>query len=183
MNKEAKRTSLAGVLAAMSAILYIFPTFPVFPAFPWLEIDFADVPALFAAVSLNPILGGVIVLIRNTIHLLVSSTGMVGELSNFIISSIFVMCLGFTAMGLKKASSPLSFKRLVVSSVFGVIIQNITAVLCNRFIMIPMYGIQGDPKTYILAGVVPFNAVKTVVSCFMFILLYKALTPKIKKLL
>lgn len=183
MNNQVKKISLAGVLAAMSAILYMFPTFPVLPAFPWLEIDFADVPALFAAVTLNPILGGIIVLIRNTIHLVVSSTGMVGELSNFIISSLFVVTVGFAAKGFGKAKAVPGMKRLVISAVVGIVVQNIVAVLCNRFIMIPMYGIKGDPMTYILAGVVPFNAVKTVVSCCMFIVLYKTLVPKIKKLL
>lgn len=181
MNKQIKKMSLAGVLAAMSAILYMFPTFPVLPAFPWLEIDFADVPALFAAALINPILGGAIVLIRNTIHLIVSSTGMIGELSNFIISSLFVVTVGFAARGFKCANkTALGAKRLIFSAAVGIVVQNIVAVLCNRFIMIPMYGIKGDPMIYILSGVVPFNAVKTAVSCFVFVVLYKTVVPKIK---
>ncbi len=182
MKSSIKKISLTGVLAAMSTILYIFPTFPILPAFPWLEIDFADIPALFAAVAINPIIGGIVVLIRNTIHLLATSTGMVGELSNFIISSIFVVSVGFLSRGISKKSLP-SVKKLVIASVLGIVIQNVIAVLCNRFIMIPLYGIKGDPMTYILAGVVPFNAVKTVISCSMFIVLYKALFPKIKPML
>lgn len=179
MKNNIKKISLTGLLAAMSTILYIFPTFPIFPAFIWLEIDFADIPALFAAVAINPIIGAVVILIRNTIHLLVTTTGMVGELSNFIISSVFVVSLGFLSHGFSKKHS-LSLKRLLLAAVLGIVVQNITAVLCNKFIMIPLYGIQGDPLTYILAGVVPFNAIKTAVSTGMFIVLYRVLLPKIR---
>ena len=182
MHNQLKKISLAGILAAMSTILYMFPTFPILPAFPWLEIDFADIPALLASVLINPIIGGIVVLIRNTIHLMVSSTGMVGELSNFIISSMFVVSAGMIATSLGKNKRP-STKRLIVTAIFAIIIQNIVAILCNRFIMIPMYGIQGNPMTYILAGVVPFNAFKTAVSSVMFIILYKAVMPKIKHFL
>ena len=182
MHLTLKKISLAGIFAAMSTILYIFPTFPILPAFPWLEIDFADVPALMASVMIHPVVAGIVVLIRNTIHLMVSSTGMVGELSNFIISSVFVVSTGFIVKAFSKNKYP-NLKRLVAAAVLGVIIQNIVAILCNRFIMIPMYGIQGDPMAYILAGVVPFNALKTAVSSVMFIILYKAVLPKIKHFL
>lgn len=180
MQNKSKLVSITGILTAMSTILYVYPTFPIIPAFPWLKIDFADVPALFASVLINPLIGGIVVLIRNTIHLLISSTGMVGELSNFIISAIYVMFAGMMAKLLSKTKL-LPLVKLVVSMLAAMAVQVIVATLCNKYIMIPLYGIQGDPAEYILMGVVPFNLIKTAMSSVIFILIYKALVPKIKQ--
>ena len=179
MNKS-KLVSIAGILTAMSTILYVYPTFPVIPAFPWLKIDFADVPALFASIMLNPWVGGIVILIRNTIHLTISSTGMVGELSNFIISATYVVFAGFLTSVLFKKNAP-TLPKLIASMLAAIVVQVIAATLCNRYIMIPMYGIQGDPLEYIMIGVVPFNFIKTLMSSALFVVIYRALIPKIRK--
>lgn len=182
MKKEFKLIYIpvTGVLAAMSAILYVFPKIKWFPPFHWLEIDFADVPALIASCLINPIVGGTVVLIRNSIHLLISSTGMVGELSNFIISGTFVVFAGIMFRLLKKEQS-LSMPRLCLAMALATVVQVVVAVLCNKYIMIPMYGIQGDPAEYIMMAVVPFNLIKTLMSSVVFITIYKALIPKIRR--
>lgn len=180
MNSIAKKIALAGILAAMAVILYIFPTFPIFPMFPWLEIDFADIPALLASTLINPVIGGLVVLIRNTIHMPLSSTTMIGELSNFIISSSFVVSVGiFTRVFSRKKK--LIFSRLVISMLLGIVVQVVVAVLCNRFIMIPLFGIKISPLVYIMSGVVPFNLIKTTVSSIIFVVIYKLLIPKIRQ--
>ena len=180
MHSKSKAVSITGILAAMSTILYVYPTFPIIPAFPWLKIDFADVPALLASLLINPIIGAVVVLIRNSIHLLISSTGMVGELSNFIISALFVSLTGVFASVLPRDKT-IKLGRLIVTVILGMLVQVSVATLCNKYIMIPLYGIQGDPSEYILMGVVPFNLIKTAMSSAVFILIYKALIPKIKR--
>lgn len=176
------KIALTGVLAAVAAILYMFPTFPILPLFPWLEIDFADVPALFVSVLINPIYGGIVVFIRNLVHIPLSSTGMVGELSNFIISSLFVMSAGFFARIFRK-NKDLSLVRLIIVMLIGMLVQVVAATLCNRYIMIPLYGIKGSALQYILLGVVPFNLIKTAISSTVFIVLFKLLLPKIKRYL
>ena len=176
------KIALTGVLAAVAAILYMFPTFPILPLFPWLEIDFADVPALFVSVLINPIYGGIVVFIRNLVHIPPSSTGMVGELSNFIISSLFVMSAGFFARIFRK-NKDLSLVRLIIVMLIGMLVQVVAATLCNRYIMIPLYGIKGSALQYILLGVVPFNLIKTAISSTVFIVLFKLLLPKIKRYL
>lgn len=180
MQNKSKLISVTGILTAMSTILYVYPTFPIIPAFPWLKIDFADVPALFASVLINPIFGGVVVLIRNTIHLLISSTGMVGELSNFIISASYVMFAGIVVK-LVSRKNHFSVVRLIISMFCAMVVQVAVATLCNKYIMIPLYGIQGDPMEYVLMGVVPFNLIKTAMSSAIFVLIYRALIPKIKR--
>ena len=180
MQNKSKLVSMTGILAAMSTILYVYPTFPIIPAFPWLKIDFADIPALFASILVNPILGGVVVLIRNTIHLLMSSTGMVGELSNFIISASFIMFAGILSKGLSR-NKELSVFKVIITMICAIVVQVTVAALCNNYIMIPLYGIQGDPKEYIMMGVIPFNLIKTAMSSTIFTLIYVSLVPKIRR--
>ena len=182
MKEESKLIYIpvTGVLAAMSTILYVFPKIRWFPPFHFLEIDFADIPALIASCLMNPIIGGIVILIRNSIHLLMTSTGMVGELSNFIISGMFVVSAGILFKLLKKQQY-LSTSRLIAAMAIATVVQVVVAVLCNKYIMIPMYGIQGDPAEYIMMAVVPFNLIKTFMSSTIFVIVYKALIPKIKR--
>ncbi|MBE6681688.1 MAG: ECF transporter S component [Ruminococcaceae bacterium] len=182
MRSKSRLVSVTGILAAMSTILYVYPTFPIIPAFPWLKMDFADVPALFASVLIHPVVGGVVILIRNAMHLLISSTGMVGELSNFIISALFVVSAGIFSRALAKNKS-LTLSRITITMIIAMVVQAIVATLCNKYIMIPLYGIKGDPAEYILMGVLPFNLIKTAISSTLFVLIYKALIPKIKQYL
>ncbi len=180
--KHSKKIALAGVLAAMSAILYMFPTFSIFPAFSWLEIDFADIPAIFASVIISPLTGGVVVLIRNTVHLLASSTMMIGELSNFLISAVFVVVTGVLYRTLKNRKHGLA-----LSLVLAAVCQIITAMAVNYFIMIPLYSAfvnfnEIGKGVYIFAGVLPFNAIKDTVTCIVFCLVYKYIRPHIAKI-
>ena len=180
MNLNTKRITLVGILAAMSAILYIFPTFPILPAFSWLEIDFADIPALLVSVLVHPVVGAAVVLIRNIIHLPVSSTGMVGELSNFLISACFVFFAGVLFRVFSKGKTA-SFKHVALSMPIAIVLQVIAAVLCNKYIMLRVFPIPAGASEYILMGVVPFNIIKTVISSALFLVVYKALIPKIKR--
>lgn len=180
MKLNAKTISLVGILAAMSAILYMFPTFPILPAFSWLEIDFADVPALFVSALVHPVVGAVVVLIRNVIHLPMSSTGMVGELSNFLISASYVFSAGVFFRIFSKEKIP-SFKTIALSMPASVVVQVIAAVLCNKYIMLKVFPIPAGATEYILMGVVPFNFIKTVISSLVFLVIFRALIPKIKQ--
>ena len=58
-----------GLLAAIATVLMFFPHFPVLSAVPFLKVDFADVPALLASVTISPIFGIVIEFIKNLFHL------------------------------------------------------------------------------------------------------------------
>lgn len=179
--KNTKKIALVGVLAAMSAILYMFPTFPIFPAFVWLEIDFADIPAIFASVAISPFAGGAIVLVRNAVHLLASSTMMIGELSNFLISAVFVVMTGVIYKLLKHLKY-----RIVISLVVAAFFQIITAMAVNYFIMIPLYSSfvnfnETGKGFYIFAGVLPFNAIKDAVTCVLFSLVYKYVKLQVSK--
>lgn len=177
-----KKIALISILAAMSFILFMFPKFPLLAAFPWLDLDLSDVPALFASIVISPVSGLAVAFIKNVIHLAVTSTAMVGELSNFLINGSFVFAVGLVYKYLFKNKC---FGTIVASVFISIIVQLIVAVVVNYYIMIPMYSAfvnfekLGGAKHYILAGVIPFNFIKDVLTSAMFCLLYKVLNVKI----
>ncbi len=177
---DTKTITVVGILAAISAVLYFFPTFPIFPVYHWLEIDFADVPALLVSAITNPILGAAVVAIRTIAHLPASTTGGVGELSNFLISASFVFTAGILFRFFTGKKTP-TFKKIVISMPISIIVQVVAAVLCNKYIMLRVFPIPGDPAEYLLAGVAPFNLIKTVISSSLFLVVYKLIIPKIKQ--
>ena len=88
-----RKLTVTAMLAAISVVLmYLQISVPFMPAF--IQFDFSDLPALIGAYAFGPVAGVVIVLLKNVIHLLVSQTAWIGELSNFILGVLFVLPAG-----------------------------------------------------------------------------------------
>ncbi len=163
------------ILGAIGFILMQFE-FAVLPSASFLRMNLCDIPALFAAFSIGPVAGLLVVIIENALHLFQSFSGGVGEMANILISGPFVLCAG------------LLYKRFHTkggafwSLVLGSIVMLLAALFANRFINLPLYGI---PKEQIvptlLAAILPFNAIKAVVITALTMLLYKPLSPLLKK--
>lgn len=180
MKLHTKTIVLVGVLSALSYVLMIFPKIPgVIPTFPWLDIDFSDMPALLASVAVSPIAGVLVVAIKNILHLTVTSTGGVGELSNFICGAALVLTCGITTRYLMKRT--VNRIKLLVTLPLACAAQVFAAILGNMYLMIPLYGIQATAKEYILGGVIPFNIIKDILVCTVFYLVYVLVYPKIQK--
>lgn len=79
-----------GMLSAISFVLMLldFPV-PLMPTF--IKMDLSDLPALIGGLAFGPLAGMLIALIKNLLHLPMSQTAWVGEASNFILSSFFVV--------------------------------------------------------------------------------------------
>ncbi len=184
-NEKVRVTVLISIFSAMSFVLFMFPKFPLLAAFPWLDMDFSDVPALFASVMISPVSGLVVCLIKNVIHLSVTSTAMVGELSNFLVNGSFVFATGLAYKYVMKKNTKIS--SVAVSTVMGAVVQLISAIIVNYYIMIPMYSAfvnfseLGGAKGYIVAGVIPFNAIKDIMASTVFIVLYKLVGNKLHR--
>ncbi len=180
---DTKTIVLTGVLSSLAIVLSFFPKIPgIIPIAPWLDIDFADTPALFASVSVSPVAGVLVVLIKNLLHwLLGSSTGGVGELSNFLCGSALVLSCGIINKLIFK--NKLNKIKLPVTLLIAAMCQLIVSVLTNYYLMVPLYGdkLPTDVKTYILSGVVPFNIIKDVLVCVVFYILFVLVYPKIQK--
>ena len=187
---KAKKVSITGILAALSAILYVYPHFVVLPGFTMFKMDFADIPALLAATVVSPLSGVLVVFIRDAVHLFMSDTLGIGELSNFIISASFVTVTGLVIKASKNEIA--SVKRTITAMVLASVCTVAISVLSNYFLIIKLYEIFVNPeimsfvggvKNYIVAGVLPFNAIKAGINSVIFVTIYKALIPKIRYLL
>ena len=78
------KIAVTAMLSAAAAVLMALD-FPIpFLIPPFVKMDFSELPALLAAFSLGPVSGVVVCLVKNLIHLTMSSTQGVGELCNFL---------------------------------------------------------------------------------------------------
>lgn len=181
------------VLGVISMVLMFFDL-SVWFAPPFLKLDISDLPSLIGAFSMGPLAGIATQLLKNLLHLLVqgSSTGGVGEISNFFVGSV----LAFTAGSIYYKRK--TFKSAVVGLFIGVILMSIFASLSNYFVIFPLYSkilpldqiiemasklnrLVVDYKTLILYAVVPFNLLKGTVVSVITLLIYKRVSPILHK--
>ena len=96
------------MLSALSFVLFFiqFST-PLTPEF--LKMDISELPALIGSFSMGPVYGVLICLIKNLLHLTITSTGGVGELSNFLLGVAFVLPAGLI-YGRHKTKKNANFK-------------------------------------------------------------------------
>lgn len=182
-------------IGMLSAIAYIimfieFPI-PIFPAF--LKLDFSDIPALIGGFAISPVAGVLIQLIKNLLHFITkTSTGGVGELGNFIVGGVYV----FVASHIYKSHH--NKKGAILGCIAGTVLMTIAGGIFNLYVLIPFYAnimpveaivsmgsaitsLIHDVPTLVLYGIVPFNIVKGIIVSMVTILIYKRVSPLLKK--
>lgn len=187
-----RRITAAAILTAMSVVLmYLEFSLPLMP--PFLKFDFSEVPVLVGAFALGPVYGVIIELLKNLIHLPVTGTNGIGEVSNFITGSVFVFTAGFMY---KKMTTR---KGAVISMLVSTAVLTLFACPFNYFITLPLYGsvlgfsteaIVGmtaavnpavkSKESLIALGFLPFNLFKGIVVSFITFWIYKPVSNLIK---
>ncbi|MBQ8662516.1 MAG: ECF transporter S component [Eubacterium sp.] len=179
------------VIAILSAIAYILMFFefsiPIMPGF--IKMDLSDLPALLGAFAVGPWAGVLIALIKNLLHLTITTTGGVGEMSNFILNALFVLPAGLIYRYKKTKKSA------VVGAVVGAVVMAVAGVFTNYLIVYPIYYRIMIPEEVILAAYqailpgmetifqslvvfnLPFNFVKCMISVVIVCLIYNRLIP------
>lgn len=176
-------------LAVISTVLMFFDISTWF-APPFLKLDISDLPSLIASFAMGPTAGILVQLLKNLLNLITegSMTGGIGELSNFLVGSVFIFVAGSIYHRDK------SFKNAVIGLAVGVITMTIVASFSNYFIVFPLYSkimpldkiiemgssinrFVVDYKTLILFAVVPFNILKGTITSAVTILVYKRIAP------
>ncbi len=178
-----KQLVTIAVLSGMAFVLqFIQMPLPIFPSF--LKMDLADMPAVFGAILLGPLAGLFIELIKNLLQLPFTSSGGVGELSNFLVGTALVVPIGFVMRKNK------SGKMFIVGAILGVITMAVFGAFTNLYITLPFYAKVMNTdisafvgmataifpaidtlEEFILFSIVPFNVLKgTVISIIGFIL-------------
>lgn len=184
--------TVTAMLAAVAFVLMFFEfSVPLMPSF--IKMDLSDLPALIGSFAIGPVGGVMIALIKNILHLTVTSSGGVGELSNFILNAVFVLPAGIIYKRKKTR------KRALTGSLIGAVLMAVLSVVTNYFIIYPVY-YNFMPKETILAayqiifpGVdsildclivfnLPFTFVKAMISVVVTFLIYKHISPVLKKI-
>ena len=184
-----------GIFGAISTILYTIPflkfAIPGFPSF--LEIHFDEIPAFIAGFAYGPLTGFCVILLKTLIKLPISNTVLVGELSDLVFSTAFILPATLIYKKNRK------IKGALIGLGVGFVCQVIVATVLNVYLSIPFYvefyGVPldvllkaykdnpiGDIKwAYALVAVVPFNLIKNSIVVVITILIYKPLRKLIEK--
>jgi riboflavin transporter FmnP len=160
----------------------------------FLKFDFAELPALIGAFALGPVWAVVIELLKNLIHLPVTQTMGIGELSNFVTGVIYVVTAGLIYKKIRTR------KGAAISMVASTIALAVIAVPVNAFITLPLYAsamgfsteaiigmctevnpLVKDKLSLLLAVFVPFNLFKGIVVGLITFFVYKPISKLINK--
>ncbi len=175
-------------VAMLSSIAYVlmllnFPI-PPFPSF--LKIDFSDLPALIGALVFGPMAGIIIELLKNVLDYFMtgSETGIpVGHFANFVSGILFILPTYYIYNKMK------SKKGMTFGLIIGTILMAMIMSVLNYFVLLPAYTfflnmpVMSGPeiRSYIVAGVLPFNIVKGVVMSLVFLFLFSKMGTWIQK--
>lgn len=191
-NKKIRAIAVIGIMSAVAAVLQFleFPI-PLLPSF--IKFDFSDLPGLITSFAFGPVAGIAVSLLKNVIHLLVTQSGGVGELANFIIAAFFTGTAGLIYKYRKTRSGAL------IASLCGSFVSALVSVLSNHFIIYPIYYKIAMPKEAILGMYqsilpsvdsilksllifnLPFTFVKGLIISIICFCIYKKLSPILKE--
>ena len=190
---DVRKITMVAMLTAIGVVLqYLEISIPLVPSF--IKLDFADLPELVGAFVCGPASGVLICLMRNVIHMLVSQSGFIGELSNFILGAAFALTAGLIY---KKFHD---FKGMVIAGLAGALVMGIISLPSNYFLIYPLYyNVMGFPEAAILEAYqfirpstksiaeallvfnVPFTIAKALVSVILSAAIYKPLHAVLSK--
>lgn len=164
---------LIAKIAIFTAIAYIisYLEFPIFPTAPFLKLDFSNVFILIGGFALGPIPGVIILIAKEALCLLKTST-VVGQLANLLIGLSYIL-LPILVYHFKKG-----IKTVIITLSVSTVLQVVVGLLVNRFINFPLYGLSVEMFNSLFTVILLFNLIKAVVVSILTILLYK----RIKKL-
>lgn len=182
--------AMTGMLSAIAFILmYLQFNVPLMPSF--IAMDLSELPALIGSFALGPVSGVVICLVKNLLHLMRTSTGGVGELSNFMLGAVFVFTAGIIYKKKKTKQGAM------IGSLIGAAVMAVFSVFSNYYLVYPVYT-NFMPMEAIIAAYqainphvdslmdcilvfnTPFTFIKGMVSVVITLMVYKRLSPIIK---
>lgn len=176
-------SALATVLMALSFSVPFMPSF--------IKMDFSELPALLASFSIGPGAGVLVCLVKNLINLPLTTTGGIGELSNFLLGVAFVLPAGLIYRFKKDRAGAL------IASGVGSLAMGLLSLPINYFVTYPIYAKMLPIATIvsmyqaILPSVdgllsclivfnMPYTFLKGVLNAIICFIIYKPLSPYLK---
>ena len=195
-----KKLALTAVLSGLAFGLYMLgPLYKlpfIFPSF--LDLQFSELPALIGGYALGPAYGALIILIKCAIKMPMTSTAFTGEICDAILGLAFVLpsTIFYRFNKTKKGA--------LISLIIGSAICVATAILLNRFVIVPTYvklffkgqwePLVGALKSlfpnitketfynyYLWASVLPFNVLRCFLTSTVTFFVYKRVSKLFKK--
>lgn len=185
--------AVSAIMGAVGFVLMLFE-FPlpfIIPEF--IKLDFSEIPAIITAFAFGPFYGILVCLIKNLLHLFVTTSAGVGELSNFILGAIFAGVAGAVYNKMKNR------KGAAIGAVTGAFVMGAVSILTNYFVVYPAFSvIYGLPMEAIvnmykallpysdnlLKSLVifnfPFTFIKGLIDAAFCFAVYKRLSPILK---
>ena len=189
---DVRKMTVTAMLSAVAFVLMFLDTaVPIMPSF--IKLDLSELPALMASFALGPVWGIMVCLIKNILHLTMTQTGGVGELSNFILGVSFVLPAGLIYQHRKTKKSA------IIGAVSGALVMAVISFPSNLYIVYPFYynfmakdaiigayqaiapfwNIDSIEKCLLMFNV-PFTFVKGMLSVIITLLIYQPLRPLLK---
>lgn len=183
------------ILAAIAAVVMLFDfSLPIVP--PFYKLDFSEVIVLLGGFSLGVLPAIAIEALKIVLNLLLNGTTTlgIGELANFVMGCSFILpaTLFYHRFKTKKHAA----MGLGISIISLCVVASIT----NYFVLLPIYayffkmpldalinmGTAINPSingiaTFIAFGVIPFNILKGTLSALIVLIVYKRVSPILKK--
>ena len=189
---DVRKMTMTAMLAAVATVLMFFSfSVPLMPSF--IKLDFSELPALIAAFAFGPVSGATVCLVKNLVNVLFTTTGGVGELSNFVLGASFVFAAGLVYKYKKNRIGALA------GSLIGAAVMAVIGVFSNYYVVYPVYTafmpmetILGMYRTInpnvetlwdaLIWFNMPFTFIKGMCSTAMAFVIYKPLSPILKGL-
>ena len=175
-----------GLLGAMAVILYYIEI----PVVAFYKLDVSTLPAILAGFAMGPMQGMAVIVIKNLVHMLGTSTACVGELADILMSGAFVVTASLFYRRRKTRRGALE------AMLLGIAAMTVAGVLVNYFILIPAYQTlmnlpleaiigmgqaavpaEDSALKLVLLITAPFNVLKGGVLSALTYLLYKLVSP------
>ena len=194
MKKENLRAIIiSAIFGGLGFVLMLleFPLPMIIPSF--IKVDFSEVPAIIASFAYGPLYGILVCLIKNLLHLFVTTSAGVGEVSNFILGAIFVGVAGFIYSKNKNR------KTALIGSLIGAFVMAVISIFTNYIVVYPafsvIYGLPMEAMLVMYKAILPladnlfkalvifnlpFNFIKGIIDAAICFAVYKKLSPILK---
>ena len=194
-NSPARRVALVGVFSAIAVVLMLFEL-PLWFAPSFYELDFSEIPVMICALAMGPVAGVAAELCKVLLKLVLkgTTTAFVGDFANFVVGCSLVLPASIAYYAKK------SKKTAILGLILGTAVMTVFGSGFNALYLLPkfseLFGMPMDAIismgtavnssihsvwTLVFFAVVPFNILKGLLVSAVTMLLYKHISPILKK--